>query len=142
MGNVILFTGWYTRELCQDHRDKFFVFGDNTKRFGMGGQAIIRNQPNAIGIATKILPAMSKESFFSDSIPSHMLTVLDDIAAVWQLLDEDKTIVIPVNVGGKPTLGLERAELPQRAPLIYDAICRHVAEMDAVYGSGELVKEL
>lgn len=142
MGKVILFTGWYTRELCQEHRDKFFVFGDNTKRFGMGGQAIIRNQPNSIGIATKVLPAMSEESFFSDSIPSDMVVVLNDIEKVWELLDQGKTVVIPVNEIGKPTLGLERAELPKRAPMIYQAICRHVSEMDEAYGTGELVNEL
>jgi hypothetical protein len=142
MPKVILFSGWYTRELCEQHRDKLFVFGDNTKRFGMGGQAIIRNQRNSIGIATKRLPAMSKESFFSDKEPAHMLFVLDDIGRVWDRLEAGETVVIPVNDIGKPTLGLERAELPSRAPMIYEAICRHVGEMVEAYGDGLIVDTL
>lgn len=141
-GKVILYAGWYTCELCDAHRDKLFVFGDNTKRIGMGGQAIIRRQPNAIGVATKRFPAMSEVSFFSEDRVEDMEFVLDDLAEVWEHLNDGATVVIPVTPEGKPTLGLERAELPKRAPSIYEAICRHVGEMVDAFGDPEVVDKL
>ncbi|UIS25256.1 hypothetical protein [Erythrobacter phage vB_EliS-L02] len=141
-GKVILYSGWYTSELCQEHPNKFFVFGDNTKRIGMGGQAIIRREPNALGVATKRYPAMSELSFFSEDSSADMEFVLDDLAEVWEHLNDGATVVIPVTPEGKPTLGLERAELRKRAPSIYEAICRHVSEMVDAFGDPEIVDTL
>lgn len=36
------------------------------KRYGKRGQAIIRNEPNAYGVATKRYPSMDDWAFFSD----------------------------------------------------------------------------
>ena len=46
----------YTNALLKKNRNKLFVFGDNCLRKGKAGQAIIRDQPNSAGIATKVLP--------------------------------------------------------------------------------------
>lgn len=55
---------WYTREMAQDHPDELFVFGDNLTKTGFGGQArVLRGEPNAVGIPTKVSPAQ----YFSDS---------------------------------------------------------------------------
>lgn len=132
---VVLFAGWLSPALCQQHPDKTFVFGDNAKRFGMGGQAVIRNEPNALGVATKRKPAMTEASFFKEDVEGDMDDVLTDLKKVWDQLKDNRTVVIPVTTDGKVSLGLERAQLPERAPSIYKAIETHVEEMVANYGS-------
>lgn len=132
---LILFAGWYSQELCRQHPDKVFVFGDNAKRFGMGGQAVIRNESNTLGVATKRKPSMTESSFFSESSETDLDTVLSDLSTVWAALKEGKEVVIPVTAAGEVSLGRERAELPERAPSIYKTIVMHVEEMKDVYGS-------
>jgi hypothetical protein len=133
-GRVILFTGWYSPALCAKNPDLTFVFGDNTLGFGMGGQAIIRKCPNAFGVPTKRKPAMSVGSFFEEGNEADLDAVLARIATLWAKLGLGERIVIPVNDEGRVSLGLERAELPTRAPTIYEAIERHVREMCAAHG--------
>lgn len=48
----------YTPELLRANREKIYVFGDNMKRYGKRGQAVIRDEPNAFGVATKRHPSM------------------------------------------------------------------------------------
>lgn len=133
-GKVILYSGWLTPELCQRRDDLLFVFGDNLKRVGMGGQAIIRNEENTIGVATKRLPSMAEHAFFDEFSERDLEDVIDDLSVVWEALKMGSTVVIPVTAVGKPSLGLERAELERRAPTIYNTICMHVKEMGQVYG--------
>lgn len=102
--------------------------------FGKGGQAIIRDEPNALGVPTKRKPAMSPGSFFEEDNESDLDAVLAKLSVLWTRLQQGMSIVIPVNSEGKVSLGLERAELPARAPTIYEAICRHVAEMCDAHG--------
>jgi hypothetical protein len=132
---VIRYSGWLTPALCQLHPEKLFVFGDNLRGFGKGGQAIIRDEPNAFGVPTKRKPSMSPGSFFKDDSEADLDEVLGTLEELWRHLKSGKTIVIPVTDDGKVSLGLERAELPQRAPTIYEAICRHVGEMCDSYGA-------
>lgn len=61
MKNIII-VDRYSQKLCRETPERLYVFGDNTERIGMGGQAIIRSEINAIGIATK----SSCGKFFSD----------------------------------------------------------------------------
>lgn len=139
---VILYSGWYSPELCQAHPDKLFVFGDNLLRFGKGGQAVIRDEPNAFGVPTKRKPAMSQASFFSEDSEADLDAVLISFQELWVALKDGKAVVIPViEKTGLPSLGCERAELPQRAPTIYEAICRHVREMSDTYGADWVVDD-
>lgn len=131
---VIRFSGWYSPELCRQNPDLVFVFGDNTQGFGKGGQAIIRDEPNAFGVPTKRKPAMTPGSFFKEGNEDDLDAVLRQIKELWAKLGDGDTIVIPVTKEGKVSLGLERAELPSRAPTIYEAIERHVNEMCDAYG--------
>ena len=124
----------YNPALCQLHPEKLFVFGDNMLRVGMGGQAIIRNEPNAYGIVTKRKPSMAMSAFMSDQNPSDLDAVLADITGLWAMLRDGQTLVIPVNDKREPSLGLERARLKEFAPLIYATIVQHVAEMCEAYG--------
>lgn len=131
---LIYYSGWLTAELCQRRSDLLFVFGDNLKRVGMGGQAVIRNEENVVGVATKRLPSMAENAFFEDRSTRDLEAVIDDLGVVWEALKKGYTVVIPVAADGRPSLGLERAELPKRAPSIYETIGMHIKEMANVHG--------
>lgn len=132
--SVILYSGWYSTPLCRRHPELIFVFGDNLLGFGKGGQAIIRDEPNAFGVPTKRKPAMSPGSFFTEGNEADMDSVLKALEELWNMLSEGKMVVFPINAAGEISLGLERAELKERAPTIYEAITRHVGEMGNSYG--------
>lgn len=134
MARIIKYSGWYSAELCQEHQHLTFVFGDNVKRFGMGGQAIIRHEPNSYGIPTKRLPSMASGSFFEEGNAVDLDNVLSRIEVLWGRLKDGHTIVIPINEDGEVSLGLERARLKEVAPSIYSTIVQHVEEMSNVYG--------
>lgn len=70
---------WYTIDQCRKNPDSLFIFGDNLERIGMGGQAIIREQPNAIGIATK---KSISEVFTDEEYENNCKLIDEDIARV------------------------------------------------------------
>ena len=141
-GTAILYSGWLSVPLCRAHIEKVFVFGDNLRRVGMGGQAVIRHMPNALGVATKRRPAMTASSFFEEGNDDDLDAVLDDLALVYDQLRSGKTVVIPVTTSGEVSLGLERARLQTKAPSIYKTISTHVEEMVACYGNGRILGAL
>jgi hypothetical protein len=138
---VARFMGWYTPELLQLNPDTIFVFGDNTKRVGRGGQAIIRGAPNALGIVTKRIGDMARGSFFEENSESDRKAVEADLAALELLLKDGKKVVIPVSRQTMTiSLGLERAQLPHRAPTLYKLICDTIDRFEVEYGSWDIGK--
>jgi hypothetical protein len=135
---VILFGGDYSVELCRQHPTVAFVFGDNLQRRGKAGQAIIRSEPNAVGVATKRLPSMHPTAFFRDGEPYALQAVLTDIGKVQRWLHRGRDVVIPVLATGKVSLGCGRAKLDTLAPTLYGTIQRNVEEMIAAYGEKRL----
>lgn len=96
----------------------FFVFGDNLTRKGYGGQAKeMRGEPNTIGIATKRLPSMDPEAFFSDDNPEDRIALMSDLMRVVGLWNSGHQIVAPL-MG----LGTERARLKEKAPGLFQLI--------------------
>ena len=53
-------------KLLRENPNWLFVFGDNALRYGKGGQAVIRDEPNAFGIVTKLKPSNSNDSYMTD----------------------------------------------------------------------------
>jgi len=53
-------------ELLRENPNKFYLFGDNLEGKGKGGQAIVRDEPNAIGIPTKKAPRRDESAYFTD----------------------------------------------------------------------------
>lgn len=53
-----------TREYLQSHPNEIFVFGDNLKRKGTGGAAILRNEPNTYGFITKKYPSHDDKAYY------------------------------------------------------------------------------
>lgn len=80
---------------------------------------------------------MAPGSFFVEGSDSDLDAVLKATSVLWTRLQHGLTVVFPVNGDGDVSLGLERAELRERAPSIYDTIVQHVREMCAAHGFRE-----
>jgi hypothetical protein len=105
----------------QANPNKIYVFGDNTKRFGTGGQAQIRNNPNAMGIATKLEPSNEPNAFMSDKDLASNKEVIDgDIA---KIKATGKVIVLP-----KDGFGTGLAKLKEKAPQTYAYLKQRLLE--------------
>ena len=111
----------YTNADVKANPNKIYVFGDNNKRTGTGGQAQIRNNENAFGISTKLAPKTTADAFMSDNSLQENKDVIDsDIAAI---KDDGRQIVFP-----KDGFGTGRAELKERAPQTYAYLKQRLQE--------------
>lgn len=102
----------YSVELTKAHPNEIFVFGDNIARKGVAkgaGQAIIRYQPNAFGIATKRAPATDEGAYFSDT-EKDIAAVEADLRKLY-VLAKTHTLVFP-----KAGIGTGRAQMKKRSP--------------------------
>lgn len=116
------FSGLYSVKLVAINRRKQFVFGDNLQRVGKGGQAIIRDCPNVIGVATKHTPAMDAHAFFTDrTLHRHIREVVRDLQKV-EVAALTGDVVIPVTEDGLISLGLGLARLHETSPSTYRMI--------------------
>jgi len=115
----------YTKELLRANPNKLFLFGDNNARTGKGGQAVIRNEPNAMGISTKLLPKNTPEAFMSDDQLVENKAVIDsDIKkAKERATKEGKTIVLP-----KGGFGTGLAALATKAPETFAYLNKRLQE--------------
>jgi hypothetical protein len=106
-----------TRNNLIENRDILFLFGDNSTRKGLGGQAKeMRGEPNSLGIVTKKFPSNEKDSFYSDEDFYVWLELFSgDMENLAEKVNSGKykTIVIP-------PLGTGLADLPNRAPKIWN----------------------
>ena len=111
----------YSVDLVRSSPDHVFIFGNNLLDYGKGGQAIIRDEPNAHGIPTKLKPSQLPGSYFSDdsyeSNIAHIQKALDTIPKHY------KFIVFP-----EDGLGTGLAELPTRAPKTYAYLNKAINE--------------
>lgn len=118
----LIYQKWITRADLKSNPDKLYVFGDNVKKQGYGGQAReMRGEPNAFGIPTKWHPMMTPKAFFWDHQRNEILTILEPAYQhLIQQLEQGKTIVWPEdNIG----TGLSRMNV--YAPMLW-------AEMDKI----------
>ena len=111
------FTGMLTPEVLQANPDKYYLFGDNVQQMDSthpggrdSGQAVIRGQPNAIGIPTKIAPNNRPEAFMTDATYDANVAAIDRAFAK---IPEGATVVIP-EANGQISLGTGRANLNRR----------------------------
>lgn len=108
---------YYTEHMCRAFPDALFIFGDNLVNHGKGGQAIIRDEPNAFGIPTKRLPSNEPNAFFSDR-KEEMDIVLNRII----LLSSYKAIMNYKLVFPADGIGTGLANLKNKSPKIYKLI--------------------
>lgn len=108
---------FYTPELLNSNPDDIYVFGDNVWRIGKAGQAAIRDESNAFGVATKYYPSSSKSSYFTDENGIGHHVIVNDIKKLYQLYSAGKTIVFPLN-----GLGTGLSQLPEKAPNLFNLL--------------------
>lgn len=91
-----------------------YLFGDNDKRVGYGGQAKeMRDEPNAVGVRTKWAPGMEDHEFFSDvNLMMNKMMIMSDLTRAIDHLKAGGIVVIP-----EDGLGTGLSQLPKRAPL-------------------------
>lgn len=115
---IKIFNGFWERKDVSNSND-IFVFGDNDKRIGKGGQAIIRDLKNTFGIRTKKEPNNNASSFYNDKKYSSNIKKIDeDILNLRKLALEGNVIVF--SNGGYGT-GLSK--LPITAPKTFKYLC-------------------
>ena len=116
---------YISRQDVRSKPDKLFLFGDNDKREGLGGQAkAMRGEPNAVGIRTKASPSMNEGSFWSDAAYEENIRKIDeDFKAVFEF---EGLVVIP-----KAGLGTGLSKLDTLAPKTLAHIEMRIAELEA-----------
>lgn len=126
----------YSNADLKANPNKIYVFGDNTQRVGTGGQAQIRNNSNAFGIATKLKPTMNADAFMKDEdFESNKQIIDSDIA---KIKAQNKTIVLP-----KDGFGTGLAKLKEKAPQTYQYLKqRLLQEFGFDNDTGKLIKPL
>ncbi len=119
--SVVEVVSRYTNTDVKNNPNKIYVFGDNTQRKGTGGQAQIRNNENAFGIATKLQPNNSAAAFMSDNDLQSNKDVIDsDIA---KIKADGRKLVFP-----KDGFGTGLAKLKEKAPKTYDYLKQRLQE--------------
>ena len=113
------------REDLQANPNVYYLFGDNVKHIGLGGQAAeMRGEPNAIGIPTKTAPGMADEDFFNDRDFAKNIDVIAEAFHKVTELPKDSIVVIPLN-----GLGTGLAELDTRAPRTYSYLRKWMSNL-------------
>jgi hypothetical protein len=112
----------YDEDILRANPDKIYIFGDNEQRVGKGGQAIIRDEPNAFGIATKKQPNMKDGAFFTD----------DEFETNKKIIDED---IAKIKADGRPIvfpedgIGTGRGDLKNKAPKTYEYLMGEIEKL-------------
>jgi hypothetical protein len=111
----------YSIEDVKANPNKIYVFGDNLQRTGTGGQAIIRNNENTFGIATKLKPTRNEDAYMSDdNIDMNRQNIDSDIN---KIKNDGRIIVFP-----KDGLGTGLAKLKEKAPQTYGYLTQRLLE--------------
>lgn len=109
----------FTVENVKNNPDKLFIFGDNLQQKGKGGQAVIRDEPNAFGVPTKKLPSMGNNAFFTDTEYENNVEAIDkafeDIIKEISKRKENIVVVLP-----EDGIGTGLAKLEEKAPKTFE----------------------
>jgi hypothetical protein len=122
---------WISQDLMRAHPEWWFVFGDNEARVGRGGQAaVMRYEPNSIGVVTKRKPERDADAYWSDADAEAHIAAFDaDFDQVVERLRAGEVVVIPFD-----GIGTGMSELPVRAPRVYAHIQARIADVERRFG--------
>ena len=109
--------------LLRNNPDKVYLFGDNLRGWGKKGQAVIRDEPNAVGIPTKKAPSMASNAFFTDAEYEANVKAIDEAFAN---IPAGRTVVLP-----EAGLGTGLARLEQTAPRTFAYLNEKIAALEA-----------
>jgi hypothetical protein len=111
---IIIYQGHWTNESPRENKNALYIFGDNDIKQGNGGQAVIRDEPNAMGVPTKKLPSKGENSFYTDlEYDSNIQKINIAIENILKefMKDDYNYLVLSYN-----KLGTGLSQLPERAP--------------------------
>ena len=111
----IVYQKFIWREEMKLNPHSIYIFGDNVKRVGFGGQAKeMRGEPNAFGIVTKLAPTYNPDDFMKDTQENFDLVAADFEHLFMELKRGNyDTLVVPAD-----GIGTGIAKLKETAPLI------------------------
>lgn len=119
--------GFWTVDDCRRNPRSLFVFGDNLVGKGKKGQAVIRGEPNSVGIPTKKAPRLVASAFFTDdeleSNKAAIYLARDRIVELMGSGNYDELVLPADGWGG----GL--AQLPEKAPQTYKIVLEVYEEL-------------
>ena len=104
-----------SRDDLKNNPERIYLFGDNLKGEGFGGQAKeMRGEKNAVGIPTKLAPSNHESAFFTDNdLLDNKLAINEAIGKLGRFAP-DTVIIIPAD-----GLGTGLAKLEEKAPLTF-----------------------
>jgi hypothetical protein len=112
----------WTPETCRKYPTYLFIFGDNDVGRGKAGQAVIRDEPNAMGIPTKKEPSTYLNAFYTDrEYASNIEKIRDAIESIKKQLDDYDAIMYPYN-----GIGTGLSQLEDRAPKTYTYLMKQI----------------
>lgn len=112
---IITFKGYWTINDVQNMNKYLFVFGDNDVKYGKKGQAIIRDEPNTIGIPTKKIPNYNKTSYYYDlEYEDNIKKINDAFDKLDEIIKSGKYVGIVFPEDG---IGTGLAKLNENAPM-------------------------
>lgn len=122
-----------TRTTVKSKPDILFIFGDNMKRIGFGGQAKeMRGEPNVVGIPTKWAPSTHKDAFLSDDDWKNrevVSAIVNALIIIEKHLMDGKNVIM-----SKHGIGTGKAKLEQKAPFIFNFITKSLNHLIETYG--------
>ena len=124
---INIFDGFWTVDDVKQNTDILFIYGDNDKKTGKKGQAIIRNETNAIGIPTKKYPSMKKDAFYNDDeYEMNKIKINTAIELIYIKLKTGKykSIYMPEN-----NFGTGLAQLEIHAPKTFKYLNKQIEKM-------------
>ena len=113
----------YSADYLRNHPDLLFVFGDNLSRTGTGGQAIIRSEPNSIGLVSKRSPDHLSTAYMTGT-PTDYDAVNADLARIEELALSGKQLVFPSS-----GIGTGLARLATTAPELLAYIDERISDL-------------
>lgn len=115
----------WTVDTCQKYRNFIFIFGDNDECRGKGGQAIIRDEPNAMGIPTKKKPNNFDSSFYTDDeYDQNVEKINDSIESIKECLENYDGIMYPIN-----GIGTGLSQLNIKAPRTFKYLNKQIRKL-------------
>ena len=98
---------WSARD-CDANPSILYIFGDNDKQKGAGGQAVIRYKENSTGIPTKKYPSNDKSSFYTDEeLQENCRKIFNSIIKLIRRSVKYDTILFPVDGFGTGLANLQ-----------------------------------
>lgn len=143
-GKIIFTDNFYTRDAVSKDLNNFYLFGDNTDDrlnthyVPTQTQAVIRGLPNAIGIDTKHNRGWDISSFLSDAdFDSMQEHYNNQFKLIEDKLKEGHNVIIP-----RAGIGTGKAQLPSKAPKIFEDINNRISNLYNVYNKGKAPVDL